>query len=109
MTGQGLEQDSAAGAALMDRIYGWQRHIYDVTRKPYLLGRDRLIADLQPPDGGTVLELGCGTARNLIAAARRYPDVRFFGIDLSSVMLDRARRSIDRAGLGGWALGRVLG
>lgn len=101
MSGQGLEQDSAAGAALMDRIYGWQRHIYDVTRKPYLLGRDRLIADLQPPDGGTVLELGCGTARNLIAAARRYPDVRFFGIDLSSVMLDRARRSIDRAGLGG--------
>ena len=28
-------------AALMDRIYRRQRHVYDVTRKYYLLGRDR--------------------------------------------------------------------
>ncbi|SDU19148.1 cyclopropane-fatty-acyl-phospholipid synthase family protein [Stappia sp. ES.058] len=101
MSGQGTSQGDTAGAVLMDRIYGWQRHIYDMTRKPYLLGRDRLIADLQPPDGGTVLELGCGTARNLVVAAQRYPTARFFGIDLSSAMLDSARRSIDRAGLGG--------
>ena len=33
----------AAGAALMDRLYRRQRHFYDVTRKHYLLGRDRLI------------------------------------------------------------------
>ena len=45
-------------AALMDRIYGWQTGIYDVTRKPYLLGRDRLIASLAPPVGGQVLEIG---------------------------------------------------
>lgn len=101
MSGAGTNGEAAAGAALMDRIYGWQRHIYDVTRKPYLLGRDRLIADLAPPPGGTVLELGCGTARNLIVAARRYPDARFFGIDLSSVMLEQGHRAIARAGLGG--------
>jgi S-adenosylmethionine-diacylgycerolhomoserine-N-methlytransferase len=101
MSGAAGRGEAAAGAALMDRIYGWQRHIYDVTRKPYLLGRDRLIADLAPPPGGTVLELGCGTARNLIVAARRYPDVRFFGIDLSTVMLEQGNRAIARAGLGG--------
>ena len=28
----------------MDRIYRRQRHVYDFTRKYYLLGRDRLIA-----------------------------------------------------------------
>ena len=29
-------------AVAMDRMYRWQRHIYDVTRKYYLLGRDAL-------------------------------------------------------------------
>ncbi|MCA1300414.1 class I SAM-dependent methyltransferase [Stappia indica] len=84
---------------LMDRIYRWQRHIYDATRKYYLFGRDRLIADLAPPASGTVLELGCGTARNLILAARRYPQARFFGVDISAEMLVSARAAIARAGL----------
>ncbi|WP_067215922.1 SAM-dependent methyltransferase [Stappia indica] len=87
------------GAELMDGIYRWQRHVYDATRKYYLLGRDRLIDDLAPPPGGTVLELGCGTARNLVLAARRHPQARFFGIDISQQMLESARGSIRRAGL----------
>ena len=33
----------------MDRIYRHQRHIYDPTRKYYLLGRDRLIDGLAVP------------------------------------------------------------
>ena len=37
----------------MDGTYRWQRHIYDITRKYYLLGRDGLIADLAPPSGGS--------------------------------------------------------
>lgn len=85
----------------MDAIYRTQRHIYDLTRKYYLLGRDRLIADLAPPPGGTVLELGCGTARNLIIAAKRYPDARFFGFDISEAMLEAARVSVRKAGLEG--------
>ena len=40
--------------ALMDRVYRHQRHFYDLTRRWYLLGRDRLIADLAPLHGGTV-------------------------------------------------------
>ena len=38
----------------MDRIYRYQRYIYDLTRKYYLLGRDRLIAGLNVPEGGSV-------------------------------------------------------
>ena len=60
-------------ADLMDGIYRHQRHIYDATRKFYLLGRDEMIEGLAVPSGGSVLEIGCGTGRNLIAAARRYP------------------------------------
>ena len=86
-------------AALMDGVYRRQRHIYDLTRKYYLLGRDRLIARLDPPGGGSVLEIGCGTGRNLIAAARAHPDASFFGIDISSEMLATARGNIRRAGL----------
>jgi S-adenosylmethionine-diacylgycerolhomoserine-N-methlytransferase len=79
---------------LMDRVYRHQRHIYDATRKYFLLGRDHLIARLDPPAGGHVLELGCGTGRNLIAAARRYPQARFYGVDISSEMLATARKNI---------------
>jgi S-adenosylmethionine-diacylgycerolhomoserine-N-methlytransferase len=83
----------------MDAIYRYQRFIYDASRKHYLLGRDRLLDELLPPPGGTVLEIACGTGRNLIKAARRYPGVRFYGFDISSAMLDTARASIGRRGL----------
>lgn len=83
----------------MDRIYRHQRHVYDASRKFYLLGRDRLIAGLRPQDSDHVLEIGCGTARNLIAAARRYPGARLHGIDLSTEMLATAERAVRRAGL----------
>lgn len=85
--------------ALMDRMYRPQRHIYDLTRKPYLLGRDQLIDRLDPPAGSAVLEIGCGTGRNLIRAARLLPDARFYGVDISSVMLAQAKASIARSKL----------
>jgi S-adenosylmethionine-diacylgycerolhomoserine-N-methlytransferase len=83
----------------MDAIYRYQRHFYDLTRKYYLLGRDRLVAELEVPEGGTVLEIGCGTGRNLIKMARAYPSVRLFGLDISNEMLSSARASVARAGL----------
>ena len=86
-------------AGLMDRMYRFQRHVYDATRKFYLLGRDDLIAELKPPPGGAVLDIACGTARNLISIARRYPDVRCFGLDVSQEMLRTARRQVAAAGL----------
>lgn len=85
----------------MNRIYRRQRHIYDATRKYFLLGRDRLIAGLDAGAGDHVLEIGCGTGRNLILAARRYPAARFYGIDVSTEMLATAFEAIDRAGLAG--------
>ena len=75
---------------LMDSIYRGQRHIYDATRKYYLFGRDRMIAGLDLPSGGSVLEIGCGTGRNLAMIARRWPDARLFGLDISMEMLKSA-------------------
>lgn len=91
----GRERDGGH-AALMDGVYRWQRHIYDATRKYYLLGRDRMIAGLDVPPGGAVLELGCGTGRNLSLAARRYPRARFYGLDISAEMLATADATLSR-------------
>ena len=41
--------------------------------------------------GDTVIDLGCGSARQIAMAARLNPDTRFLGVDLSDEMLDRAR------------------
>ena len=57
----------------MDRVYRYQRYIYDFTRKYYLFGRDRLIRELALKPGERVVEIGCGTARNLIRMARPTP------------------------------------
>ena len=86
-------------AALMDQVYRRQRYIYDFTRKYYLFGRDRLIRELDIRPGQRLVEVGCGTARNLIAIARRYPDARLFGLDASQEMLKTAAEAIERAGL----------
>jgi S-adenosylmethionine-diacylgycerolhomoserine-N-methlytransferase len=88
-------------SALMDQVYRRQRHFYDATRKYYLLGRDRLLDELDPPPGGRVLEVGCGTGRNLIRAARLHPQAQFCGFDISTEMLRTARANVEKAGLSG--------
>jgi S-adenosylmethionine-diacylgycerolhomoserine-N-methlytransferase len=83
----------------MDRIYRPQRHFYDLTRKYYLLGRDRLIAGLSLAPDASLIEVGCGTGRNLIAIARMYPTARLYGVDASDAMLATARTRLRQAGL----------
>jgi len=95
-----ISDTPATAAQSMDRMYRRQRHVYDFTRKYYLLGRDRLIARLDAGPGMRVLEIGCGTARNLIATARRYPGIRCYGVDVSNEMLASARANVMRAGVG---------
>lgn len=93
-----IEAGSEVHARAMDTQYALQRHIYDLTRKYYLLGRDRLIRGLAVPVGGTVLEVAAGTGRNLALTAKLYPDARLFGFDISSEMLKSADVNIARAG-----------
>jgi S-adenosylmethionine-diacylgycerolhomoserine-N-methlytransferase len=86
-------------ARRMDAMYRYQRHIYDLTRKFYLLGRDRLLASLPIKPGASVLEMGCGTGRNLVKLGHLAPDARLYGVDVANVMIDTAARAVDRAGL----------
>jgi S-adenosylmethionine-diacylgycerolhomoserine-N-methlytransferase len=92
----------------MDRMYHLQRHFYDFTRKYYLLGRDLLLQELKVRPGDTVLEVGCGTGRNLVILAKRHPDSFFFGLDASMEMLEMADAKVDSARLRNVTLAHVL-
>jgi S-adenosylmethionine-diacylgycerolhomoserine-N-methlytransferase len=90
---------SDAHAALMDKVYRRQRYFYDLTRRYYLFGRDKMIRELALAPGDAVVEVGCGTARNLIRIARLYPGTALFGLDASAEMLRTAAANIAAAGL----------
>ncbi len=83
----------------MDKMYRRQRYFYDLTRKYYLLGRDKLIEKMIVADGENVLEVGCGTGRNLIILARKFPNSRFYGLDASAEMLKTAEAKVDAKNL----------
>ena len=83
----------------MDAMYRWTRHIYDASRKYYLLGRDQLISRLQLSSEDRLCEVGCGTARNLRKIARKYPFATLYGIDASDEMLKTAETTMERYGV----------
>ncbi len=83
----------------MDRFYRLQRHVYDLTRPLMLPGRSGLVRGLDMPPGGSVLEIGCGTARNLVQAGSLWPDAHLHGLDISAVMLETAAASISAHGM----------
>ncbi|PAW76346.1 MAG: hypothetical protein B9S32_15340 [Verrucomicrobia bacterium Tous-C9LFEB] len=90
----------------MDQMYRLTRHVYDLSRKYYLLGRDQLLDQMAPAlqPGDRVLEIGCGTARNLVGLARRNPKVELYGLDASRQMLETAEKNLRKSGL----LGRIV-
>jgi SAM-dependent methyltransferase len=91
----------------MERMYRPQRLIYDLTRKYYLLGRDKLIERLDARPGEVLIDIGCGTGRNLEAIARRYPNTRLFGLDVAGVMLETTAGRFAKAGLPAPGLARA--
>ena len=67
----------------MDSMYRFTRHIYDFTRRYYLLGRDRLLERVVTGPETATLEVGCGTARNLIKLGGRPFCGKLYGLDAS--------------------------
>jgi SAM-dependent methyltransferase len=58
----------------------------------------QLVADLRP--GTRVADLHCGGGRWLVAMARRFPGTQLVGVEFEPDSLERARRTIEEAGLG---------
>jgi len=77
----------------LNKYYGWARHIYDLTRKYYLFGRDTAIRQLlDDPSWRRLVEIGPGTGRNLRKIHEGRPSAVLGGIEASDEMLDHARQ-----------------
>ena len=90
------EEKTAPQAQTMRRYYRWQSVIYDLTRWTFLFGRNDILKRLPiRKDLKTMrlVEVGCGTGRNLKRLAGRYPDLLLTGLDVSNDMLRRAAKA----------------
>jgi S-adenosylmethionine-diacylgycerolhomoserine-N-methlytransferase len=87
------------GAEALERYYRWHARIYDATRWSFLFGRSGIL-DLAAREvtPRSILEIGCGTGAVLVSAAKRFPEARIVGIDLSEDMLKVAKRRVSRFG-----------
>ena len=84
----------SASSETLQRYYRIHAAFYDATRWAFLFGREQIIRELlrHAPSPQRILEVGCGTGKNLQALHRSYPDARLCGVDLSREMLGKARR-----------------
>jgi len=84
--------------AELNGYYRLHAPIYDLTRWTFLFGRNKLVRVLtsnlsgKPPK--TILDVGCGTGKNVIALKRAFPDAQVVGCDLSDAMLARAQAAV---------------
>lgn len=87
-------------SAAIERYYRFHSVIYDATRWSFLFGRTRIIREIGAavPRPKRILEVGCGTGKNLLALAKAFPEANITGLDLSSAMLDLARKKTARFG-----------
>jgi S-adenosylmethionine-diacylgycerolhomoserine-N-methlytransferase len=85
--------------AFLDDYYGWAEPIYDLTRKPYLLGRDRALAIIAERSYQRLAEVGAGTGRNLARLHAARPGARYLAIEPSAPMRRRLAARCPWAGL----------
>jgi S-adenosylmethionine-diacylgycerolhomoserine-N-methlytransferase len=77
------------------RYYRFHAGFYDATRWSFLFGRSRIVREIaEHCKPRRVLEVGCGTGRNLLALAERFPHAELTGVDLSESMLGVARKTL---------------
>ena len=86
---------SASNASSLERYYRFHAHIYDATRWSFLFGRNKIIQltknIIQPKH---ILEVGCGTGKNIVSLTKAFPKASLTGIDLSTDMLAVAEKKL---------------
>lgn len=75
----------------VERYYKFHSRIYDATRWSFLFGRKQLLSELPELSANPrILEVGCGTGKNIEILEYLFPDAEINGIDLSKDMLKKA-------------------
>lgn len=89
-----LDQPIPERSAIV-HYYRLHARIYDLTRWTFLRGREELVrraaAQCQPQH---ILDVGCGTGKNLLHLGRLFPAAQLWGLDLSPHMLTRALQKL---------------
>lgn len=66
----------------LKKYYRFHSKIYDISRSFFLFGRKKLINSIAVPSSGNIkiLEVGCGTGKNIINLAIKTPHAQIKGI-----------------------------
>ena len=78
----------------IQNYYKFQSKIYDLTRWSFLFGRIGIVKKI-PFDRNAsinILEVGCGTGYNIRLLAKRFPNAKITGLDVSKDMIDIAKK-----------------
>lgn len=82
-------------AETMERYYRLHAYIYNYTRWSFLFGRTMLLRKIAAiKKRKNILEVGCGTGRNLILLAKLFPEAKITGIDISESMLKISAKKV---------------
>ncbi len=88
-------ESTAQAQSAIAQYYRLHARIYDLTRWTFLRGRENLVrlaaAHCRPQN---ILEVGCGTGKNLLPLGRLFPEAQLQGLDLSPHMLARAHEKL---------------
>ena len=89
------ENTKQRNANFIKRYYQFHSKIYDLSRWSFLFGRRAIIQEIHKLRVPTrILEVGCGTGKNLVGLCRAFPEATITGVDLSDAMLDMARKNL---------------
>jgi len=75
-----------------NHYYTLHSKIYDLTRWSFLFGRQNIVERIVLKKPTYILEVGCGTGRNLLQLAKKLPESTLFGLDASLDMLSVAQK-----------------
>jgi S-adenosylmethionine-diacylgycerolhomoserine-N-methlytransferase len=82
----------------VENYYRFHSRIYDATRWSFLFGRQAILEMLPDlPSQPRIMEIGCGTGRNIERLQYHYPDAHILGVDLSDDMLRVAQKKLGKS------------
>lgn len=83
----------------LENYYQFHAKVYNLSRWSFLFGREKLVRWIEPAtQPNRILEIGCGTGKNLVPLLEKFPEAAGVGLDLSTDMLSVARQKNSRFG-----------